>query len=167
MTPETNYKEVLANFKNRLREIDGERADLEVRRADLDKEALHVKEMISKLMPLCGETASEDDVSGLGFTDAVLTVVQLARGERLSAQQIKERLAEKGFEISGYTNPMASIYKILARLEEAKKIIVEREGFSSFYKAKTSDIQRAADLLPKVSLQPPPSVTNLLTRGKK
>ena len=137
MTPQTNYKELLATFKNRLRDIDEERADLEVRRADLDKEAIHVKEMISKLMPLCGETATGEDLSGLGFTDAVLAVIELARPSKLTAQVIKENLAQKGFELSKYSNPMASIYKILSRLEEAKKIEVEREGFDYLLQSKS------------------------------
>ena len=133
---QTNYKEVLATLRNRLRDIDGERSELEVRRADLDNEASNIKATIAKLLPLCGETATPDDLSGLGITDAVLKIIELARPERLNAQQIKERLAEKGFELSGYSNPMASIYKILSRLEEAKRIEVEREGMNSFYRAK-------------------------------
>ncbi len=130
-----DYEELVTKLKLRLFQIEGERSELEVRRAELDNEAANVKAAITKLLPLCGETANPEDLSGLGFTDAVLQVIELARPERLTAQQIKERLAEKGFELSGYTNPMASIYKILSRLDEAKKIETVREGFNSYYKA--------------------------------
>jgi hypothetical protein len=148
---QTDYKEVLATLRNRLRDIDGERSELEVHRADLDNEASNIKATIAKLLPLCGETATPDDLSGLGITDAVLKIVELARPERLSAQQVKERLAEKGFELSGYSNPMASIYKILSRLEEKKRIEVEREGMNSFYRAK-----RKIRLFRHAAPQPPP-----------
>lgn len=166
-----NYKEVLAQLKLRLNEIDAERSELEVRHADLDNEAVNVKATIAKLLPLCGETSSPNDLSGLGITDAVLKIVELNRPARLTAQQIKERLAQYGFELSGYSNPMASIYKILSRLEEAKKIEVERDGFSSFYKAKPKgSIRRITQrlTLPPLptlgsarSLVPPPRETSV------
>ena len=157
-----NYKELLAQLRNRLSEVDEDRALLEVRRTELDNEAANIKATIAKLLPLSGEPASADDLSQLGFTHAILKVIELARPSRLTAQQIKEKLAEKGFELSSYTNPMASIYKILSRLEEGKKIEVEREGFNSFYKARRRTLLAAAlrrrRLAAHATAAPPPSI---------
>jgi hypothetical protein len=42
-----------------------------------------------------------------------------ARKERLTPVQIKESAEQRGFDFSGYTNPMASIHTILKRMREA------------------------------------------------
>jgi len=46
-------------------------------------------------------------------------VLAKARKERLTPLQIKEEAEKRGFDFSGYTNPMASIHTILRRMKES------------------------------------------------
>jgi len=130
------YKEIVDRLRIRLTEIDTERAELDVRRSDFDREAASIKDTLADLLPLCGEVANLGDLSGLGFTNAIRGVMTLRAGEWMSASAIKEALVQGGFELSTYTNPMASIYKILSRLKEAKEIEVKDEGMKTLYRGK-------------------------------
>jgi hypothetical protein len=132
---QTEYKDMVNKLRTRLSLIDSERADLDARRSDLDKEASSIKNTLADLLPLCGEVADPDDLSGLGFTNAIRKVLSLKAGEWMAASEVKESLAEKGFELSTYANPMASIYKILSRLADSKEIEVKTEMLSTRYRA--------------------------------
>lgn len=54
------------------------------------------------------------------ITEAVKVVLYVARlkGQRLTPVQIKEAAEKRGFSLSGYSNPMASIHTILRRMKE-------------------------------------------------
>jgi len=54
----------------------------------------------------------------------------------MSPNDVKEALVKKGFDISGYSNPMASVYRILTRLKESDEIAAETEGFNVYYRCK-------------------------------
>lgn len=129
------YAPMLLTLKARLGTIDAERAELDVRRSELDNEAMNIKATIAKLLPLCGETADPNDVSGLGFTDAVRQVIYLA-DKALSPAEVKEELSKKGFELSIYSSPMASIYKILSRLKDNDEVDTEMRSLTICYKKK-------------------------------
>ncbi len=109
--------------------------DLETRKSELEKEAANVRATINNLLPLCGKTPDVDDLSQLGFTDAIRRTFESYRN-RMSANDVKEELSKKGFDLTGYKSPMASIYRILKRLEEKGEIESETEGFSVYYKGK-------------------------------
>lgn len=55
------------------------------------------------------------------ITEAVKLALILgdARQERLTPTQIKEQAEKRGFDFSGYTNPLASIHTTLRRMKEA------------------------------------------------
>jgi hypothetical protein len=133
---QAEYKEMVDRLRIRLVEINTERAELDVRRSDLDREAAGIKDTLVDLLPLSGEVANPGDLSGLGFTNAIRGVLGLKAGEWMSAPDVKEMLGERGFELSTYTNPMASIYKILSRLKESEEIEVKAEGIKMFYRVK-------------------------------
>jgi hypothetical protein len=56
-----------------------------------------------------------------------------ARNERLTPPQIKELAEERGFDFSGYTNPLASIHTILKRMRELNPPEVEYDESSGTY----------------------------------
>jgi hypothetical protein len=64
----------------------------------------------------------------LGITDAIRQILK-GTEERLSPIEVRDSLLEKGFDLSGLSAPMASIYKILSRLADVgnPEIFRERE----------------------------------------
>jgi len=144
---ETDYKAMVENLRKRLAEIDAERAEIEARRSDLEKETASIKEALSHLLPLCGEIFDPNDLSGAGFTNAIRSVLASYVGKWLSASEVRESLGQRGFQLSVYSNPMASIYKILSRLVESGEIESKSEGANVFYRTKPE-----ASLLERVAL---------------
>jgi hypothetical protein len=100
------------------------RTDLETELVELRNQISHLDEVMSHLAPLAGlGYANEEDFSHLGITDAVRSVIKHS-DDRVSAQDVRRLLGEKGYDLSGLSAPMASIYKILSRLVDDE---VERE----------------------------------------
>jgi len=152
---------MLRTLRVRLAEIVQKRDELQVQAMELDKEAENVRATIGNLLPLCGESPDPNDLSGLGFTDAVRQVLILNK-EKMSALEVKEALEKKGFSLSGYANPLSSIYKILSRLDEKGEVTKETDGLlglSVYYKAKRRHVQlftkRRKATLNLAALMPP------------
>jgi hypothetical protein len=139
---EIEYKELLLKLQMRQFALVQEISDAEMRKADLENEMANLKATIAKLQPLCGETPDPDDLSGLGFSEAVKKAIYLSGTSRLSPNEVKEVLEKRGFSLSGYSNPMASIYTILNRLKERDEIVAEWEGLRVFYKANPKKFRR-------------------------
>jgi len=107
-----------------------ERTSLETQLNEINNKISHLDEALRHLAPLAGMTDSQGSITGLGITDAIRTVLRNASriegGERMTASDIRRTLNEKGFDFSGMSQPMASIYKILSRLVDDSQE-VERE----------------------------------------
>ena len=67
------------------------------------------KELLSYLERL------EDTIRPAGFTNAVRDVLQRTT-EKLTATEVKDHLSQSGFNVDGYSNPLASIHTVLKRL---------------------------------------------------
>ena len=108
--------------------------------ADLSEIRLYVRhldEILEHLAPLAGvgPTASES-LAGIGITDAIRSIFSNAKEERLSAGDIRRVLGERGFDLSGYTAVMATIYKVLSRLEDSGEIERVKEDGKVFFRKK-------------------------------
>ena len=126
-------------FKLEHDQLVEQRTDLENQLAEIHKKIAHLDEALGHIAPLAGFVYSTgNDISHLGLTDAIRRVLQDSN-ERLLAQDVRRLLAERGYDLSGLTAPMASIYKILSRLEESGKVLKEKEGFKSYYKFALTD----------------------------
>jgi hypothetical protein len=117
------------------------RTELENELVEVRNRIAHLDEILAHLAPLADISVSEDSISGLGLTDAVRKILRTS-DKRLSPQDIRKQLLEKDYDFSTLTAPMASIYKILARLSEGDSPEVEREkeGLHVFYTWKTPPI---------------------------
>jgi hypothetical protein len=111
------------------------RTDLETELIDVRNKISHLDSAVGHLAPLIGIAEAPNKLNGMGITDAVRLVLERAR-MRLSPQEVREWLATNGFDLSGLTAPMASIYKVLSRLEESKEIEREKEEGRVYYKWK-------------------------------
>ncbi len=93
--------------------------------SEINTRISHIAEVLVHLAPLAGLTYGEN-IAGLGITDAVSYVLEHHDGP-MSAAEVRDALTEKGFDMSGHSAPMSSIYKILSRLAADEKNPIERE----------------------------------------
>jgi hypothetical protein len=116
------------------------RTCLENELSDVNTRLSHLDEILEHLSPLAG-VSSDKNISGLGITDAIRTVLRTAN-VRMSANDVRLALLEKGFDLSSLSAPMSSIYKILGRLVDSKEVDKERDDGDSrvFYLWKTEEI---------------------------
>jgi len=133
------YDAAWGQLVRRRRELRDSRADLETQLSEVNNELAHLDEAVSHLALLAGRPVEEGSVQGLGITDAIRSVLRQADGNRLSPSDIYQVMHNKWFDFSGYSQPMASIYKILARLKEGDEVEVEKEDHKIFYKWKNTD----------------------------
>jgi DNA-binding transcriptional ArsR family regulator len=109
----------------------------------------HLEEILEHLAPLAGVGPSPfESFAGVGMTVAITSVFEAFEGDFLSATDVRAKLAERGFDFSTYTVPMASIYKVLSRLEEAGKIVKKREDGKVFYSNPPSGAEITDDDIP-------------------
>lgn len=59
-----------------------------------------------------------------GFTDSVRQVLRNVPSQALTAKEVRDLLRGAGFDLSSYTNPLASIHTILKRLAERGEVVV-------------------------------------------
>jgi hypothetical protein len=103
----------------------GQRTVLENELSEVGTKLRHVFELLKHLAPLAG-MPDGDNIAGLGLTDAIRHLLKETE-ERMSPNDVRDALIEKGFDLSGLSAPMASIYKILSRLASESKPEVVRE----------------------------------------
>jgi hypothetical protein len=114
------------------------RTELETELAEVTNKLRHLHEVLNHLAPLAELPYYDDsDIANLGTTDAVRCVLKNS-DKRLSAQDIREQLTLKGYDLSGLSAPMASIYTILRRLAD-DEVEREKEDGRVYYKWKKQD----------------------------
>lgn len=139
-----DYKATMQEIVERHIRLNERRAELEAELDDLQNELSHLDQIIGHLTPLAGYSQEPGEITGLGITDAIRSVLMENR-ERMSAADVFQRLKDKKFNFSKHTYPMASIYKILTRLKEADEVDVETEGRKIFYKWKFPTVSSLLD----------------------
>jgi hypothetical protein len=134
-----------SDFAKTWSEIWAERQSLFNRRTELETDLCeirtkisHLDEVLSHLGPLAG-MANSESLPALGITDAIRSILHGSE-VRLSAPDIRKELSEKGYDLSGLSAPMASIYKILSRLEGSDEVEREKEEGRVYYKWKVPPI---------------------------
>lgn len=96
----------------------------EVAYRQLEFEQKRIARLTSKILTL--SVASEDEklisaIKETGLTDAIRTVLRAA-DHHLTAPEIKKRLEQIGYEVSGYQNFLATLYLTLQRLEKQGEV---------------------------------------------
>lgn len=120
------------------------RTTLELDLIELRTKISHLNEILLHLAPLAGlDYANEEDISTLGLTDAIRSILKRS-GERLSPQDVRQQLSNRGYDLNGLSAPMASVYKILSRLaddsEKPAEVEREREEGKVYYRWKATPI---------------------------
>ncbi len=130
-----DFNRILNELNAKHNALVDRRAALQVEIGELDNQIAVLKKTMLSMSPLMGMTLDPNDLTGMGITDAIRKVLMTSR-ERMAPSQVKDALLNKGFDLSGYGNPMASIYKVLTRLKESNQVIAEQEGWNVFYRWK-------------------------------
>jgi hypothetical protein len=130
------YAETYTKYRERLRELREKQVDLELQLEDVSREAEGLEGIVKHLAPLAGETIV-DDITSVGITQAVRSTLELE--EKRSASDVKQKLEDAGFDLSRYAAPDQTIRKVLARLVDAGKASMEKDGWKTFYKYVVTD----------------------------
>ena len=99
--------------------------ELKVRIATLQK-------TVDSLSALVGET--EDQITdGLGLTDAIREVLKTDAKFGYPPAAVRQALRERGFEIDGYSNPLAVIHTTLKRLQNQGEVKTFDKDDKTYY----------------------------------
>jgi chromosome segregation ATPase len=109
-----------------------QRTEIETELSEINNKLAHLSETLTHLDPLTDNPHSSGEIAGLGITDAVRTILKTS-SEKLSAKDVEQQLQNNGYDLSGLTAPMASIYKILNRLDLAGEVNREKEEGRVYY----------------------------------
>jgi hypothetical protein len=105
--------EYLKAFEAATREMES----LMQARADLDQRILHLRQTLVSLSHLCGLTPTVS----WGMTDGVRFILRRSR-RALTAIDVRDELANWGFDVSKYANDLSAIHTVLKRLNKAGEI---------------------------------------------
>jgi len=86
-------------------------------RAELDHRILHLRQTLVSLSHLCGFTPTVS----WGMTDGVRFILRRAQ-HPMTAIDVREALANWGFDMSKYANDLSAIHTVLKRLNKAGEI---------------------------------------------
>jgi hypothetical protein len=124
-------------YMNRLQFLREKQTELELQLEEVSREADALDGIVKHLAPLTGRTILAEDVTSLGITNAVRSVLEVT--QRRSAGEVKQKLEGAGFDLSKYTAPDQTIRKVLTRLVESGKAAVEKEGWKTYYTSVPTD----------------------------
>jgi hypothetical protein len=93
---------------------------LKRQREEIETRLAQLRQTITALAPLCRRDSAHH-LDEIGLTDACRSVLRASLGP-LPPVEVKHRLAATGVDLSGYSNPMASIHTILKRLAAAGEV---------------------------------------------
>jgi hypothetical protein len=145
------------DFKAMWNQLWAESIELGVRRVDLENDLNEVKAKIENveqtlnyLRPLAGIPAGKD-LARLGLTDAIRCVLQESK-QRMTANEVRKALQNGGFDVSGYSSPMSSVYTVLGRLADDSVTPVFRHkdengpGVTFEWKEPKDDLAQCAEI---------------------
>jgi hypothetical protein len=112
---------------NPLRDIEEKLKNRFAQRDALDREICDLQEAKRLLSPYFDApvtTAIETSFNppDMGITDAVREAVRLSGSRMLTAIQIRDIVASRGFDLSKYNNAMATVHQIIKRLVDSEEI---------------------------------------------
>jgi uncharacterized protein YhaN len=127
------YRETWDRLSNECHELEEKRDGLETDLSEVKSQIAHLEQVLNHLRPLAG-LAVDDDISDLGITEAIRVVLKNSKS-RMSASDVRLALKAKGFDLSTYSAPMSSIYKVLGRLadDSSGPVVREKDGNGVFY----------------------------------
>jgi len=122
---ERSFQDSLRYWRTKLKELAEQRDHIE---ADIAKAEPVVKALAQSIEDRTEREKLLAEVESLvkpeGFTDAISRILRESRPNALTPPEIRDRMIEGGFNLSGYKSPLASIHAILIRLR--KRMVIKR-----------------------------------------
>jgi hypothetical protein len=162
-----DWKEALTAARSEHREliqqrdvIDAAQADLDLKRETLEKRILQLEQTIASLSELTGEgplskawsRAELNKLDSLKLADALRKVLQ-SGNKYWTPIDVRDMLLLQGYDLSGYTNPLASIHAVLKRLHESGETvrIASAEGKAMYrWKSIATTVPQREFVVPEV-----------------
>jgi hypothetical protein len=114
------------------------RTELETELKEIETKVSHLDSAISAIEPLAG-IVGDSDISKVGITEAIRIVLRASK-EEMTAQEVRQALDQRGFDLSKQSAPMASIYKVLGRLaDDSGEAERRKEDFKVFFRWKQAE----------------------------
>ena len=113
LTSPTPYEDALWKAFDELQEIKKQEADLAIRKSKLRK-------TVDALYPVVYQTAAED-INSLSLADAIRMIVKNC-DRPASAKEIRNRLHDLGYDLSKYSNALASIWTAAKRMIDSEEL---------------------------------------------
>lgn len=130
-----SYRKTVALYSAALRKLLDQRDQL-------NRKIEHTAELISanaNFLPDAERSAQLQRLAEMiagppGFTDSVRNVLRNVPAQALTARNVRDLLRGAGFDLSSYTNPLASIHTILKRLAERGEVVVSEIDGEAHYR---------------------------------
>jgi hypothetical protein len=115
---DVRFREALAAARAAFDTAQGRLSTLNNEVGFLESEIVRLRRTIAALSDLCDEPIGLEQI---GITDAVRSVLDQAT-QQMTTAQVKDGLAELGFDLTTQKNPTASVMAVLKRLADGKEI---------------------------------------------
>jgi hypothetical protein len=122
----SDHAKIWSDYFAERQRLSQHRNELETELSETRRKISHLDEILNHLRPLADMSEDDEAMASLGITDAIRYVLRNSEG-RLSAQDVRQQLTDKGYDLSDLSAPMASIYTILNRLCKIDTSEVQRE----------------------------------------
>jgi hypothetical protein len=127
---ETDYKQALDAATKELAEVMEQLEEIEEVREKTLRRIYVLRDGIYGLSAMLGEDPLEVSPElflkylepDTGFTDAIRKVLELNKSRYMNPVSVRDKLKDMGYDLSKYTNPLASIHTILKRLVESGEV---------------------------------------------
>jgi len=137
------------------------------RRAEIDERLAQLTQTIGSLTRLCNLTPT----LSLGLTDACRLVLKAA-GHPLTAMEVRAQLGAMGFDLTRYSNELASIHTVLKRLNQAGEAqfvprVWDKPAYSWARPVRVVTMSRSEvdAMIGRKRLRPAPAEVNTTKRG--
>ena len=128
-----DYQDWYRNAKAERARILNEKQELLREIENRDQQIAALSQTMKAIAPLVGEQPPEVDDADVppgGMTDCIRAILQRAM-EPLTASELRESLESLGFDMSSYSNPLATIHTVLRRLTESGEVETTHEMTSA------------------------------------
>jgi hypothetical protein len=127
-----DYRALYASATAELQTVQAEKVELEREIGARDQQIAALTQTINAIAPLIGEptislpATDAPETATAGMTDCIRAILAKEK-HPLSAAQVRDRLEQLGFVLSGYSNPLATIHTVLRRLTDAGEVEADYE----------------------------------------
>jgi hypothetical protein len=145
-----SYRRDLLTKKQELARVLRQRQEIDHKIAQLQPLISHLEGLCRELGDRAAKEAATKDELTTGMTELTRVILEEAFLP-LSANELKKRMEDKGFDFSKYTSPLATLHTVLNRLVKSGKVkVVPQKGGKKSYQWITT-IDNLLSLLNKVA----------------